>query len=127
VSEERLGLKRVFYIVLGTVSLALGVIGVFLPVIPTTPFILLSAWFYLRGSERFYNWLFNHDFFGPLIKEYSDDKGIRKESKVKAILLTWIAVLLTAMFILESNISRAAIIVFAIIGTLILLRLKTRE
>jgi uncharacterized protein len=121
------GAKKLAYLTLGTVSLALGIIGILLPVLPTTPFILLAAWCYYRGSPRFHTWLVNHPKLGPIVEEYGDGKGMRKESKQKAIIMTWVAVLLTAVFILDTLQLRALVIGLAGIGTLVILRLKTRD
>jgi uncharacterized membrane protein YbaN (DUF454 family) len=118
--------KKLIYILIGTISLVIGIIGIIVPVLPTTPFILLSAGCYYRGSSRFHDWLLNHNYFGPIILEYSDGKGIRRNSKIKAIILTWIMVLVTALFILDSLSMRLFIISLAIIGTIVILRLKTR-
>ena len=118
---------KFFYILIGTISLGLGIIGLILPVLPTTPFILLSSWCYYRGSERFHDWLINHPYLGKIVKEYSDNEGIPRDTKVKAIGLTWIVVSLTAIFVLESMFMRALIILLAIIGTIIILSLKTRK
>jgi hypothetical protein len=119
--------KRIAYVVLGTVSLALGLIGVVLPVIPTTPLILLSAWCYYRGSKRFHDWLINHPYLGKIVAEYSGEEGMKRGSKIKAIAFTWAAVLLTAAFVLESTTMRVIIILIGCIGTFVVLRLKTRE
>ena len=119
--------KKFFYIILGTIALLLGIIGLALPVIPTTPLILLAAWCYYRSSPRFHDWLINHPYLGSIIEEYSDEKGIKKESKIKAIILTWSAVLVTAIFIVESLILRILVIGLACIGTYFILRLKTRN
>lgn len=119
--------SNLFYTILGTISLALGVIGIFLPVLPTTPLVLFSAWCYYRGSERFHDWITKHPYFGPIIEEYGGEEGMTKESKEKAIALTWTAVLLTAVFILDSFFMRAMIIAVAVIGTVVLIRIKTRK
>jgi uncharacterized membrane protein YbaN (DUF454 family) len=119
--------KRFAYVALGTVSLVLGLIGVVLPVIPTTPLILFSAWCYYRGSKRFHDWLVGYPYFGKIIAEYSGEEGMKKESKIKALLFTWVAVLLTAVFILESDAMRALIILIGFTGTVVILRLKTRK
>jgi uncharacterized membrane protein YbaN (DUF454 family) len=118
--------KKLIYILIGTISLVIGIIGIIVPVLPTTPFILLSAGCYYRGSSRFHDWLLNHNYFGPIILEYSDGKGIRRNNKIKAIILTWIMVLVTALFILDSLSMRLFIVSLAIIGTIVILRLKTR-
>ena len=62
-------------IILGTVSLALGIIGIFLPLLPTTPFLLLTAALYFRGSPRLYQWLLNHKCLGPYIRSFRENKA----------------------------------------------------
>lgn len=118
--------KKFIYILIGTISLVIGVIGIIVPVLPTTPFVLLSAGCYFRGSSRFHDWLLNHKYFGPIILEYSDGKGMRKKSKINAIILTWIMVLGTTIFVLNSLLMRLIIVGLAIIGTFVILSLKTR-
>lgn len=126
-SEEILKPKRVFFLVLGTLSLVLGVIGMVLPVLPTTPFILLSAWCYYRSSQRFHDWLINHPRLGPIVEEYANEEGMSKDSKIKALAMTWIAVLFTAVFVLDSVHMRLLIVGLALIGTVVILRMKTRD
>lgn len=121
------GAKKLAYLAIGTVSLALGVIGIILPVLPTTPFILLTAYCYYRGSPRFHEWLLNHKTLGPIVEEYGDGEGMTRNSKYTAIAMTWIAVSLTAIFLLDTIQQRALVISLAIIGTIVILRLKTRE
>ena len=121
------GAKKLAYLIMGTVSLALGVIGIILPVLPTTPFILLTAYCYYRGSPKFHDWLINHHTLGPIVEEYGDGQGMTQKSKSKAIAMTWIAVILTAVFLLDTLQLRVLVIGLAIIGTVVILRLKTRE
>ena len=76
-------------IILGTVSLALGIIGIFLPLLPTTPFLLLTAALYFRGSPRLYQWLLNHKHFGPYIRNFRENKAIPLRAKIISLLLMW--------------------------------------
>lgn len=76
-------------IILGTVSLALGIIGIFLPLLPTTPFLLLTAALYFRGSPRLYQWLLHHKYFGTYIRNYRENKAIPLRAKVVSLLLMW--------------------------------------
>lgn len=78
---------RLLFVVLGSVFVALGVLGAFLPVLPTTPFLILAAACYARGSPRFYNALLNNRTFGPLILEWRRHRSIPFRIKVIAILL----------------------------------------
>ena len=78
---------RVILVSLSFVFLTLGVIGVFLPILPTTPFILLSAYLYGRSSSRFYNWLMNHRILGPPLRNWKENGRIPFKSKVFAVIM----------------------------------------
>ena len=71
------GTRRIIYITLGTFFLILGAIGIFVPLLPTTPFWLLTCWFYVRSSERLYNRVMSNRYFGPHIKGFVEDKASR--------------------------------------------------
>lgn len=83
---------RVFWIVLGSVSLALGVIGIFVPLLPTTPFLLLSAAAYFRGSPRLYNWLLDHKYFGTYIRNIREEHAIPLRAKIISITVMWLTI-----------------------------------
>lgn len=78
---------RVGFVVLGMISLATGIAGVVLPVLPTTPFVLLAAACFARGSQRFYGWLLAHPLFGPIIIEWNTYGSIPWRTKITAIVL----------------------------------------
>lgn len=80
---------RILYIVLGTISLVLGILGIFLPLLPTTPFLLLTAALYFRGSPELYEWLMNHKYLGPYIRNYRENKAIPLRAKIISITLLW--------------------------------------
>ncbi|TAN86240.1 MAG: DUF454 domain-containing protein [Gallionella sp.] len=85
VRKHRFLWVRLAYGALGTLFLLLGIIGAFLPVMPTTPFLLLATACYARSSRRFYNWLMNHPAFGPLIVEWRTYRSIPWRVKLIAI------------------------------------------
>ena len=87
-----------FWIFIGTLSLGLGVLGLFLPVLPTTPFLLLAAFSYGRGSERFYNWLLNRSWAGNYIRSYREGRGIPRKQKLLTIALLWVTIGITIGF-----------------------------
>jgi len=127
--EERGRLKestmKLVYNIAGTISLLFAFIGIILPVLPTTPFILISAACYYKGSKKLHNWLLKNPIFGPIIKDYEKHRGMKKTTKIKALLIMWSAVLASSFFILETLLMRAIIITIAIIGTIVMIRVKT--
>ena len=78
--------KRIALIFVGIISLALGGLGVFLPLLPTTPFILVAAFAFANSSERLHRWLVDHDVFGPLIANWRSHGAISRKAKVASIL-----------------------------------------
>lgn len=76
---------RIILALLGGLALLLGIIGVFLPVMPTTPFILLAAYFFSKSSPRVHAWLVNHRWFGPLILDWQAHKGVRPHIRRRAL------------------------------------------
>ncbi len=84
-------LKKIAFIFLGTMAVVLGAMGIFLPLLPTTPFLLLAAYFYVRSSKRLYRWLINHRVFGIYIYSYITHKAIDIKTKVGMITLLWVS------------------------------------
>ncbi len=85
-------LKRQLLIITGTICVAIGVTGIFIPILPTTPFLLLAAVCYLRSSPRFYRWLMNNRWFGTYIRNYTEGRGIPLKVKLFTIALLWVAI-----------------------------------
>jgi hypothetical protein len=90
--------KQKLFLVLGFVCVALGAIGVFLPVLPTTPFLLLAAALFLRSSDRFYRWLTEHKVFGRFIRNYRRYKAIPLHSKIVMLAFLWLMIGYSAIF-----------------------------
>jgi hypothetical protein len=82
-------IKKTIYIVLGFASLGLGIAGIFLPLVPTTPLLLLAAWLFTRGSVRYRDWLLNHPVLGPYIHNYTRYHGITRKAKIRTITVLW--------------------------------------
>lgn len=118
--------KKYLYILGGSISLALGVIGIFLPVLPTTPFLLLAAFCYLRGSKKMYDWLLSHKVFGPYIYNYMTYKAVTR--KTKKVILTTMWLILTISTILVPILHIRIFLLASGIGvTIHILTLKTIE
>ncbi len=79
--------------------MVLGILGIFLPLLPTTPFLLLSAALYFRGSPRLYDWLLSHKRLGPYIRNFRENKAIPLRVKVVSVSLVWITLLYCTFFI----------------------------
>ena len=92
-------IKNYIYIFLGLLFLVLGFIGLLLPVIPTTPFILVSVWFFARSSKKLENWLVNHKIFGKSIRDWKEKGAISKKAKISAIPLILFSFSTTIYFI----------------------------
>ena len=91
--------KRIFYLLLGWFSLITGIIGIFLPLLPTTPLVLLAAWCFSKSSERFHTWLINHKFFGPIVSDWQSNDGIPRKSRNRAIIFMWLGMAISILMV----------------------------
>ena len=91
--------SKSLWIIGGTLSIVMGMIGLVLPILPTTPFLLLAAYCYGRGSDRFYNWLMNRTWVGGYIRSYREGLGLPLKHKLLTILLLWLTIGFTILFV----------------------------
>lgn len=124
-SRNRL-LRRVL-LVAGTIFVGLGMLGILIPVLPTTPFLLLAAACYARSSERFYSWLLNHRWFGKQVRTYREGRGISLKAKAISISLLWLTILFSTLFIVHPLPAKIILMVIAAGVTLYLLSLPTLQ
>lgn len=87
-----MSLRKAILIFLGTLFVGLGVLGMLLPLLPTTVFLLLAAYCYSHSSDRFHNWLLNNRLFGGYIKNYRSGRGISVRQKVTTLVLLWLSI-----------------------------------
>ncbi|MGE0919519.1 YbaN family protein [Trichlorobacter lovleyi] len=120
-------LLRWLLIIIGLVSTGLGIIGIFVPLLPTTPFLLLAAACFARSSERFHSWLVNHNHLGPMIRGYLDGSGIPLRAKYTAITLVWLTLPPSALLLVPPVWAKLLLILLAISITWYLLRLPTLQ
>lgn len=120
-------MMRGIYVIVGTIALVIGAIGLFLPVIPTTPLVILAAACYYRGSERLHTWILRSRWFGETIKNYQAGRGLTRDTKVRAIFLMWTTIIISAWFFVSNHFVRVAMIGVAIGVTVYLVRLPTLE
>jgi len=119
------GFKKGIFVVAGTISLGLGATGVFLPILPTTPFLLLSAACYYKGSERMHRWLLNNKLFGSYIRNYKEGKGISQIGKIFTLFLLWITIGYSALFMVSSYVVQIVLFAVAIAVTVHVATLPT--
>lgn len=119
-------IRRSLLIAAGLLSTALAVLGIFLPLLPTVPLLLLAAACFARSSPRCHAWLREHRHFGPVLAAYQDGAGVPRRAKVSALLLIWTSIPLSALFLVEATWLRLLLVLIALAVTSYLLWLPTR-
>ncbi len=116
---------RWLLIITGSIAVGVGVIGIFLPLIPTTSPLLLAAACYIRSSDRLYNWLISNKFFGSYIRNYREKRGIPMRAKVVTISILWLTIAYSALFAVENIYVRLLLLAVAIGVTIHVAMIKT--
>ena len=126
---DRSTLSRTFWFTLGLISMTLGFIGIPVPGLPTTPFMILAAACFARSSQRFYDWIINNKLFGIHVKNYREGNGIPKKVKPVILATMWVFVLFAVLVAIPDDvpISKAATLLLALIGTIFILRIPSSE
>lgn len=109
----------------GVLAVGLGAVGVFVPLLPTTPFLLLAAACFFRSSDRLYAWLLRHRWFGPYIRNYREHRAVTLRAKLLCLALLWATIGCSAVFAVRAGWLRALLAAVAAGVTLHVLRLKT--
>lgn len=125
IQEARHAWQRWLLLICGWICVVLGVVGAFLPVMPTTPFLLLAAACFVRSSKRFYIWLVTHRWLGPLIRDYLDGGGIPLKAKVYAIGSMWIGGGISC-WLVPNTYARLFVLINISLISLYILKQKTR-
>ena len=110
---------RMLYIIGGTLSLALAILGIVLPGLPTTPFALLSAYLYAKSSSKLYNWLLNNKILGPRIRNYHKRNGVTRKGKIGIIIFMWTMVCISSFVIIKIIPLRILILSLGLIGAVV--------
>ena len=111
----------------GTLFVGIGLVGVVLPVLPTTPFMLLAAGCYVRASPRFYSWLLNTRAFGPLIREWRQYRSIPRRTKLTAIVLMALTLSTSIALFVTQPYAQVAMALFGCVLATWLYRIPSRE
>lgn len=120
-------MKKYLLQTLGLISLSLAILGIFLPLLPTTPLLLLSSYLFLKSSDKLYNWLINHKYFGQYIRDFQIDKSIPLKVKILSISLLWLTISTTAIFVIDKLWLRILLFAIATAVTIHILNYKTRK
>ncbi len=110
----------------GTVLVGIGILGIFLPLLPTTVFFLMAAWCYARSSRKFYNWLHYNKYFGKYLKNYREGKGTTRSSKISIIVILW-AGILYSIFVTQSFVIHLILLAIAIGVTIHIVVIPTHK
>jgi len=116
---------RILLIIAGTFFVGLGIVGIFVPVLPTTPFLLLAAACYARSSQRFYGWLLNNKWFGSYIRNYLERKGVPLRVKVVTVTLLWITIGSSVAFAVNILVVKLILILIAVGVSIHILSIRT--
>ena len=118
-------LTRVLLLAAGTLSLVLAVIGIVIPVLPTTPFLLLAALCYGRSSQRCHDWLLHNRWFGAYIRNYREGRGIPMRQKILTIVALWLTIGSTVLVAVTAWWGKIGLIAITSAVTLHLSRIRT--
>lgn len=118
---------RILLTVCGILALLIGSAGIFLPLLPTTPFLLLSAACFSAGSQRMYSWLNNNRIFGAYLKNYRAGKGVPVVVKIYTIMLLWISIGLTVIFFTGMVWVKLLLVIVALAVTMHILMIKAKK
>ena len=120
---------RILWILLGSLSVGMGVIGIFVPGWPTTIFLIVASYFYIRSSRRLYNWLINNKLLGIYIKNYLLWKGMPLKAKLVSLIIMWLFGLLSILMWIPNDLFliRSIVLLLLVIGTFFIIRVKTSK
>ena len=110
---------------LGSLFLFLGIIGIIIPLLPTTPFLLLSAACYLRSSKRIYQWLLNHKWLGVIITNYYEGKGLPLKFKVFTLILLWVTISISIIYFVNLDWIKLILLIIAILVSIHIITIRT--
>lgn len=118
---------KFFVLALGFTSLILGIIGIVVPILPTTPFILLSAFLFLHSSKKLHNWLHENKFFGKYLKSYREGNGIPLKMKIFFLIILNTSILYSVFYVVSNIWVNAVLIVIAISVSIHIFMIKTNK
>lgn len=116
---------RWMLIAAGMICVGLGALGILLPGLPTTPFLLLAAYCFARSSEHFHGWLLNHRWFGAYVRNFEEGRGMTRRAKATTLLVMWLSFGITIIFFVPVVWGQVGMVLMATAVSIYLLRLPT--
>ena len=127
IKENQNPVVRWILIISGFVLIGIGILGVFLPLLPTTIFFILAAWCFARSSAKFHHWLHHNRWFGKYLRDYSAEKGMTVKSKIFSILFLWAGIIISSVFLTDNLYIRILLLAIAVGVTWHISSLKTAK
>lgn len=123
--EQGQKLVRTLWLIAGTIFIVLGAIGIVLPILPTTPFLLAAAACYYKSSSRMHRWLLNNKWFGDYIRNYTEGKGLSKKTKITALTVLWATIGFSTIFMLDRLLPAMLVLPMQIIMIVVAIAVST--
>jgi len=118
---------KIIYVILGSLSLVLGTIGIFLPLLPTTPFYLLTAWLYTKSSPKLYSKVMGNKYFGTIVRNFQEEKAILLRTKIITLSMLWITLSLSAFLAISNGWVRLLLLAVGIGVSIHVISFKTKK
>lgn len=118
---------KILLMIIGFISVGLGILGLFLPLVPTTPFLLLAAACFAKSSEKMYNRLISNKYLGKYIINYREHRSMTRNVKISTIVLLWASMIFSAFFATSNIWIRIGMFIIASAVTFHLYKLKTHK
>lgn len=116
---------RWMLIAAGMICVGLGALGIILPGLPTTPFLLVAAYCFARSSEHFHDWLLNHRWFGSYVRNFEEGRGMTRPAKATTLLVMWLSFGVTIVFFVPVAVGQAGMFLLAAAVSIYIMRLPT--
>lgn len=117
---------KILLIAIGCISVVLAILGVFLPLLPTTPFLLLASACFLRSSDRMHRWLRHHPIFGEYLRNFEDKRALPLRAKILSLVLLWPS-MTYSIYLVKPLLLKGMLLAIAVGVTVMILRMKTLE
>jgi len=122
---KKSGIIRQLYLAGGFTLVAIGVLGIFLPLLPTTIFLILASICFMKSSPRAHNWLVNHKYLGSYLRNYKHKTGLSVTSKITHLLILWLGIGLSAIYFTDNTAVRILLLLIALGVSIHLITIKT--